>query len=336
GALGPSCLTLMREAARRGVPVLCVGNFSAGGTGKTPFAIELAQHLARMGERPAFLTRGYGGTTRAPLVVDANRHRALQVGDEALLLARHALTIVAKARDSGAKLAQAAGASVIVMDDGLQNSSLAKDLAVAMVDGETGLGNGLCLPAGPLRAPLAAQWPFVQALVTVGALGPSCLTLMREAARRGVPVLSGKLVPDPGVAEALRGQAVVAFAGIGRPEKFFDTLRAIGALLVAAHAFGDHHRFVAGELSALAAEARARDAILVTTEKDMMRVKDVITVGEQSRAAVHKQEKSAPTLEMSIQELPMRLHVEDEAELDKLVAHALFVRRAVGARRTGI
>ncbi|MBV9518936.1 MAG: tetraacyldisaccharide 4'-kinase, partial [Hyphomicrobiales bacterium] len=304
------------RGTRSALPVLCVGNFSAGGTGKTPFAIELAQRLIRMGERPAFLTRGYGGTSRGPIVVDASRHRVLEVGDEALLLARRARTIVAKAREAGARLAESAGASVIVMDDGLQNSSLTKDLAVAMVDGETGIGNELCLPAGPLRAPLSAQWPYVHAVVTVGAPGPSCLALMKEAERRGVPVLAGKLVPDPGMAERLGGQAVVAFAGIGRPQKFFESLRAIGAVLVAEYVFDDHHRFAAGELVALGAEARARDAILVTTEKDMVRVKDVVTVRDGEQGEVHAREKRAPALEISLQELPVRMRIEEETQLD--------------------
>ncbi|MFI4995620.1 MAG: tetraacyldisaccharide 4'-kinase, partial [Hyphomicrobiales bacterium] len=160
-----------RRMARRGVcsalPVLCVGNFVAGGAGKTPFAIEISRRLASLGEKPAFLTRGYGGSLKGPLLVGAE-HMAGEVGDEALLLARHAPTILARSRVAGAKLAEAQGASVIVMDDGLQNPSLAKDCTFALVDAETGVGNSLCLPAGPLRAPLDRQWPLVQGLVVMG------------------------------------------------------------------------------------------------------------------------------------------------------------------------
>lgn len=318
---------------RSALPVICVGNFTAGGTGKTPFALKVAQRLVRMGERPAFLTRGYGGAQRGPLVVDASRHRAVDVGDEALLLARHAMTILARARSAGARLAESAGASVIVMDDGWQNPSLAKDFVFATVDGETGIGNGLCLPAGPLRAPLAAQWPFLEALVAVGDPGSSCLALMEEAARRGITVLRARLVPDRQAAEALRGRNVVAFAGIGRPEKFFASLRALGAVVVAEHGFGDHHPFAARELAALAAKARARDAILVTTEKDLVRLTDVAAADDPARADDFARE-SATIFGMPLRAVSVHMQIEDEATLDKLIASALFIRRGIGAGRT--
>ncbi|MBV9137351.1 MAG: tetraacyldisaccharide 4'-kinase [Hyphomicrobiales bacterium] len=321
---------MTRRGVRSELPVLCVGNFVAGGSGKTPFAIELGRHLVRMGENPAFLTRGYGGKSRGPTIVDPARHKVPEVGDEALLLARHAITIVAKTRSAGARLAEHAGASVIVLDDGLQNSSLAKDFSFAIVDGETAIGNGLCVPSGPLRAPLAAQWPFVHAIVTVGSVGAPCRTLIEEARGQGISTLRARLVPDPEVVEALRGRTVVAFAGIGRPEKFFASLRAIGAVLVAEHGFGDHHRFTVNELRALAAEAGAHDAILVTTEKDMVRVRDVIAVLEGARNQAHPQHGHAVAPAMNLRELPVRMHIEQETELDKLVARALFVRR--GAR----
>jgi tetraacyldisaccharide 4'-kinase len=323
-------LRMSRIGRRSPLPVFCVGNFSAGGTGKTPFAIELARHLVGMGERPAFLTRGYGGAHRGPIVIDASRHRAQGVGDEALLLARHAMTVVARARDAGARLAEGAGASVIVMDDGWQNPSLAKDFVFVMVDGETGIGNGLSLPAGPLRAPLAAQWPLVRALVPVGSPGASCRALVEEAARRHIAVLEAKLVPDREAVEALRGRAVIAFAGIGRPEKFFASLRSLGALVVAEHGFGDHHRFEARELAALAAKARAHNAILVTTEKDMVRVRDAVAVKDPSPV---DRRASAAIFDVSLREIPVCLQIEDGAALDRLLATALFRRRSMGARR---
>ncbi|MBV8767062.1 MAG: tetraacyldisaccharide 4'-kinase [Hyphomicrobiales bacterium] len=318
---------MSQHGMRSPLPVICIGNFSVGGTGKTPFAIELARHLLRIGERPAFLTRGYGGTHPGPLIVEPSRHSARDVGDEAGLLARHAVTIVARARDAGASLAASVGASVIVMDDGLQNSSLAKDFTFAMVDGETGIGNGFCLPAGPLRAPLAAQWPFVQAVVMVGKPRSSGQALKEEATRRGLPVLPANLVPDPEVAAALRGQRVVAFAGIGRPEKFFASLQTLGALVVAQLGFGDHHRFTMRELARVSSIARAHNAVLVTTEKDGLRVKDVIRP-----APSNQPDSEGPAiLGVRLLELPVHLQVWEETELQKLIARALFIRRGSGA-----
>jgi tetraacyldisaccharide 4'-kinase len=333
---------MQRHGLRSAVPVFCVGNFVAGGSGKTPFAIELAHRLIRMGERPAFLTRGYGGTRRGPVLVDAAEHGAREIGDEAVLLARHAPTVVARARDAGARLAESAGATAIVMDDGLQNPSLAKDLSFATVDAEIGIGNALCLPAGPMRAPLAAQWRFVQALVTVGVPGPGCRALIDEAARRELAVIRVSFVPDPAAAEALHGRAVVAFAGIGRPEKFFASLRASGAVIVSAHRFADHQRFKPEELAALLAKARAQDALLVTTEKDMARIRE-IEIARIEDAALASELASlrdrascdvGPAFETRLREFPVRLRIEGEEGLDKLVARALFIRRGLSARGT--
>ena len=168
-----------------------------------------------------------------------------------------------------------------------------KDFVFAMVDGEIGVGNGLCLPAGPLRAPLAAQWPFAQALVPVGEPGSSCQALMEEAARRGIAILAHCLVPERGAVEALRGRTVVAFAGIGRPEKFFASLRSLGALVVAEHGFGDHHPFRRASSPRLPRKARARDAILVTTEKDMVRARDALAATRAEHSAVGKAPRSS-------------------------------------------
>jgi tetraacyldisaccharide 4'-kinase len=277
--LGPSATLYGVLAARRmrqqgvrsALPVLCVGNFVVGGTGKTPFAITVAQCLSQLGERPAFLTRGYGGALPGPLVVDPSRQTSHEIGDEALLLAGHAQTVVARSRPDGAKLIERSAASVIVMDDGLQNATLFKDFTFAIVDAEIGLGNGLCLPAGPLRAPLSDQWPFVQALVLMGS-GSAGSILEHEAKRRGLAILAAGLAPDDSVATELAGQRVVAFAGIGRPAKFFATLRSIGAIVVVERGFPDHHRFSARELGELGAEALKAGARLVTTEKDLARI----------------------------------------------------------------
>ena len=253
------------------VPVICVGNFTVGGTGKTPTALRLADLLTADGQRPFFLTRGYGGRLAGPVRVSPGHHGANDVGDEPLLLARAAPTIVARDRPQGAGLATREGASVIVMDDGLQNPSLAKDLALTVVDGATGVGNGLCLPAGPLRAPLAAQWQKVDALVVVGE-GAGGAAVAHEAGARGKPVFRARIEPDGASAEQLRGQRVFAFAGIGRPEKFFATLQHCGATVVRSKSFPDHHAYTADEIATIVAEAATNDLAVVTTEKDFTRI----------------------------------------------------------------
>ena len=257
-----------RPGERLPCPVLCVGNFTLGGAGKTPTALALAALLAGMGTRPAFLSRGYGGRLAGPVVVDPRRHGAAEVGDEPLLLARAHPTIVARDRPAGARACLAAGAGAIVMDDGLQNPSLAKDLALAVVDAEAGLGNGLPFPAGPLRAPLDRQWRHVGGLVLVGD-GAAGAAAAQEAERRGLPVHRAALVPAQG---DLAGRRVFAFAGIGRQEKFFASLRAIGAEIEGTREFPDHHPYRAADLAALAAAAERPGVELVTTEKDAVRL----------------------------------------------------------------
>ncbi|HEX2553978.1 MAG TPA: tetraacyldisaccharide 4'-kinase [Microvirga sp.] len=316
-ALGPAAALYGAIAGRRmgragapaPVPVICIGNFTAGGAGKTPTAIRVAEALAARGLRPAFLSRGYGGRLAGPVAVDPARHGADAVGDEPLLLARTAPTIVARDRPAGAALAARDGADAVVMDDGLQNPSLAKDCAIAVVDGAVGIGNGRALPAGPLRAPMAAQWPRVDAVLVIGAGAPG-ERVAAEAARRGVPVLRGRLAPDGAAAAALAGERVLAFAGIGRPEKFFDTLRACGAEPVVARAFPDHHPYRADEIAALAAQARAGGLRLVTTEKDGARLAGL----------------GLPLAGVTL--LPVRLVLEDEAGLAALLDRALARGRA--------
>ena len=252
-------------------PVICIGNFTAGGTGKTPMVQVVARLLLAKGHKPFILSRGYGGAGhRMPVRVDPAHHSALDVGDEPLLLARTAAVIVCANRLAGANLALQSGANVLVMDDGLQNPALAKNLGIAIVDGKTGFGNGFCVPAGPLRAPLPAQWPHVAALVIVGD-GEAGDRVALGASAAGKPVFRARLVPDPFVASQLAGQPVLAFAGIGRPSKFFETLEVLGAHLVARKAFPDHHVYSAGEIQQLQAQARSCGAVLVTTEKDLMR-----------------------------------------------------------------
>jgi tetraacyldisaccharide 4'-kinase len=284
------------------VPVVCVGNFTAGGAGKTPTALRLAAMLRAAGESPVFLTRGYGGRLSGPLRVEA-QHESPEVGDEPLLLARTAPTIVSRDRPAGARLAARQGASVIVMDDGLQNPSLAKDLSIAVVDGAAGFGNRMPLPSGPLRAPLAAQWPRADAVLIIGD-GAAGVAVAREARALGKSVWHGRLSPASDAAARLHGRRVLAFAGIGRPEKAFETVRECGAEVVATRAFPDHHAFSAADVAALRTEARRRELMLVTTEKDLVRlpgVNDVLA-------------------------LPVTLEVDHEADLLAFVLARLSLR----------
>lgn len=250
-----------------GLPVICVGNFIAGGAGKTPTAIALARLLDQRGEKPFVLMRGYGGRLAGPVEVDPDRHRAADVGDEPLLMARHARTVIARDRVAGARLARGLGASVVVMDDGLQNPSLVKHLKFAVVDGSSGAGNGLCLPAGPLRAPLAEQMSEADAIVVIGP-GGAGEHVAAVARAQKKPVLAAVLKPaDTAVAE-LRGQTVIALSGIGRPEKFTATLREAGATVIAEQAHGDHHAYMEADVAAALAAAREHGALIATTEKD--------------------------------------------------------------------
>ncbi|HEY5795591.1 MAG TPA: tetraacyldisaccharide 4'-kinase [Bosea sp. (in: a-proteobacteria)] len=254
-----------------GIPVICVGNFVAGGAGKTPTAIALAGLLAQRGETPFVLMRGYGGSLAGPVEVHASHHAAHAVGDEPLLMAHHARTVIARDRVAGATLARALGASVIVMDDGLQNPALAKRLRLAVVDGASGVGNGCCLPAGPLRAPLAGQLAQTDVVLVIG-MGEPGEVVAAAARQDGVAALHASLEPAPQAVGTLRGQAVLAVSGIGRPEKFAATLLQSGAQIVAERAFGDHHAYTASDVASLVAEAKARDCLIATTEKDMVKL----------------------------------------------------------------
>jgi len=257
-----------------GVPVLCVGNFTLGGAGKTPTTIMLARLLQDAGGRPFCLSRGYGGSTPGPKRVDPHKDGAALVGDEALLLAHFAPTVVARDRVAGAEIAKATGASVIVMDDGLQNPSLVKNLALAVVDGRRGIGNGKVFPAGPLRAPLTAQLAKTDALLVVGD-HDRARDVVAAANARGLPVLHGRLVPDPHAVAELKARKVLAFAGIGDPEKFFATAESAGIAVARRRAFPDHHAFTAEEAAALVMQAEHNGLALLTTEKDRARMTGV-------------------------------------------------------------
>ena len=266
--------------------VLCTGNLTAGGTGKTPAAIAIAGRLAHLG-KVVFLTRGYGGRLSGPVVVDSKQHSAADTGDEALLLARHAPTIVARNRAAGAQMADKLGADFIVMDDGFQNFQIAKDMAIIVVDAETGFGNGKVIPAGPLRESVPEGLARADAIILAGDGAPAMPPFPR-------PILRAKLVPES--PELFRGRKVLAFAGIGRPQKFFDMLVHYGAELAGSAAFPDHHPYSAGELDALVTRAQSANALLVTTEKDYVRI--------------------SPDFRHGITAIPVRMQFDGSSQLD--------------------
>ncbi len=254
-----------------GIPVLCIGNLTVGGAGKTPTAIAVAELLRGAGRQPFFLTRGYGGNLAGPVQVDPTRHRAADVGDEPLLLARTAPTIVARDRVAGAEFARAAGADFIVMDDGFQNPSLIKTRSIVVVDGRRGIGNGRAVPSGPLRAPLAAQLDQAHAVLVIGQT-VDVTEVIADAQRRALPVFHGTLEPDAQALAALKPCKVLAFAGIGDPGKFFATLSDAGIDVRARLGFPDHHNYRRAEATDLIAHAEREDLVLVTTEKDWARL----------------------------------------------------------------
>jgi len=253
------------KTARVNATVICVGNLVAGGSGKTPVALAFAAILQR--DDLAFLTRGYGGRLAGPTRVARATHTYVQVGDEALLLTRAAPTWVARDRAAGARAAIDAGARLIVMDDGFQNPSLAKDISIVVIDGVTGFGNGQLIPAGPLREPVAAGLARADAVVIAG----KDQTGITEKLPASLPVFTGRAVPTADK-ETWAGRKVVAFAGIGRPEKFYDTLATLGCDIVATHSFADHHPYRDAEIARIRAQAADLDAVAVTTEKDAVRL----------------------------------------------------------------
>jgi len=294
---------MARQGTGAGVPVVCVGNFTLGGSGKTPAVIAIAAMLQASGERVFCLSRGYGGSASGPKEVDAHANRAAQVGDEALLLARVAPTIVSRDRVAGVAAARAAGASVVLLDDGLQNGTLAKDFTLAVVDGRRGIGNGKVFPAGPLRAPLEAQWARSDALLVVGE-PRGAAAVVAAATARGKQILYARLVADAAALKALAGKRVLAFAGIGDPEKFFATVAAAGIEAPRRLSFPDHHRFSAEEAASLLMQAEHDGLELLTTEKDHARM-----IGDPALAALAE----------SARVLPVTLQIDEARALRSLL-----------------
>jgi tetraacyldisaccharide 4'-kinase len=302
---------MARQGLDAGIPVLCVGNYHVGGAGKTPAVLALVKLLRDLGETPVVLSRGYGGRLRGPIIVDAERHTAVDIGDEPLMLARTVRVVVARDRIGGVALAKSQGASVILMDDGFQNPAVAKDASLIVIDGERGLGNGQVFPAGPLRAPLPPQLARTDALIVVGD-GTAAKPLAAAIAAQGKPVLSGHLRADDASVASLRGKRVLAFAGIGDPDRFFRTLRASGIEVVRERAFADHHPFSKDETETLIREAK-RDALtLVTTEKDLARLRD----GE-----------GLPGWAKDIAPFAVTLEFDEAEQVRKFVAERLFKAR---------
>jgi tetraacyldisaccharide 4'-kinase len=245
------------------VPVICIGNLTAGGAGKTPVAIAIGERLKAKNIAACFLSRGYGGAARGPLLVNPLTHSARDVGDEPLLLARTLPTIVAKNRLNGAMFALKQGVKIIIMDDGFQNPSVEKTLSLLVVDGAYGFGNGRLLPAGPLRETPDSGFARTDAVIVVGKKSMEFPP--------NLPVISASIQPETG-ASALEGRNVLAFCGLAFPQKFFDTLTLLGALITDTTVFADHHPYSEAEIKHLHERAKQQQAILVTTAKDAARL----------------------------------------------------------------
>lgn len=260
--------TLKRQSIRSAtlqIPVICVGNITVGGAGKTPVALHLGKLLKTRGINAFYLTRGYGGKLKGPALVNAQKHSAALVGDEPLLLAGILPTVVAKDRLAGALYAMQKGAQAIIMDDGFQNPSINKSLSFLVIDGHAGVGNGQLFPAGPLREPLMQALNRTHAVIAINR------TTRIPTLPENKPVLQARTQPAAD-APNIRGKKLFAFSGLAYPQKFFDTLSAQGALLAGAESFADHYAYTRSDIRKLMARANREGATLITTAKDAVRL----------------------------------------------------------------
>ena len=289
------------------IPVVCIGNLNVGGTGKTPTTIAIAQMFISRGIAVHIVSRGYGGSLQAVTQVDPGTHTSDETGDEPLLMAAFAPTWVANERVAGARAAQNAGADVILLDDGFQDPSLIKDLSIVVVDATRGFGNGRCLPAGPLREPVHVGLKRADAVISIGEPEAQAQFRERSASEVGrIAHLTASLKPiEMGMPWA--DGRYLAFAGIGDPEKFFATLRGLGAPLVRTVALDDHQKLARPVIQRLMKEAQSMNAQLVTTEKDAARLPSDLRSG--------------------ILSLPVRLEFDDANTLETLLEPVLSVIR---------
>ena len=312
-ALGFRLRQKMAKVSRQSVPVLCIGNLTVGGSGKTPTALYVLKHFKKEGLRPHALTRGYGRRGRGVLRVDLGKHQSADVGDEALLLAREAPVWVGKDRVVSGAQAVEEGAEILVMDDGFQNPHLHKDFSILVADAKRGVGSGYVLPAGPLRESVQSGLARADILLLIGkGEGGGLLAAARE---KTIPVFRGHLLPSK-EEDALRGKRVLAYCGIGIPEKFYETLSAVGADIVERHSFPDHYAWREKDARKLLRDAREKNLHLITTEKDRARLK-----GALEGSALKKLE------EMS-EMLPIALHLEEEEKFLRFLRQALIRKRA--------
>lgn len=287
------------------IPVICVGNFIAGGAGKTPTTQLIAKYARKRGYRPGILTRGHGGAITTATIVNPERHNAGDVGDEALLHAAKYLTVVSSDRPSGAKLIEEQGCDVIIMDDGFQNPSLYKDYKLVVVDAKRGLGNGFTIPAGPMRMPLNDQLIEADALLITGN-GDKGTQVIRNAARAGKPIFSASLKVVG--KSKFKNKKALAYAGIADCSKFFDTLKEIGVNVIETIEYADHHVYSHDECEDLLERAKRKSLELVTTTKDHVRL---MHMGKTSQRLA---DESTP--------VPVELHPEEPDMLDRIFVKA--------------
>ena len=284
------------------IPVICVGNLVAGGHGKTPAALSIGNFLKSNNKAVHFISRGYKGSLSGPLLVDPKIHTANEVGDEPLLLSEIAPTWIGANREASIIVAHKMGAEIIIMDDGFQNPSVKKDLSIIVVDGEVGFGNGRLIPAGPLREDIAIGLSRASAVIIIGEdkldLKSTLLNFATYPLQEPLKVITARLKPIDNF-QSLSKKKVLAFTGIGRPEKFFNTLAEMDCNIVGIKKFTDHHQYTKKEIARLHKIADIENAQLITTSKDYVR----LTTLQQKHIVV----------------LPVILDWEDSSLLDSLL-----------------